>query len=463
MASAQSVAKNDVPAFLKAYPKETYHKLLSGKQVVGKAAASWNMSNGQIRFVEDSEMKLTLFKKSQTISTAIDVVTAPSLEIQSIKFKMTSLEAEIAIEGIRSGDMLKLKVSQAGKTQVKDMLIQEPMLVSPTIRPFVLMKKLPEKSVKHSGYLFEPSALTTVPLVMEVSKISASRWTLDLRYLAQSLKSEIDSVGKLWVEKSDLAGMPIEAYPLSAEEFKNIRLEGTKSDLVELAKVPFHEMPDARTLKTFQVKISGIDKKTFELTRHRQKLDGDILKIQIESSPSPKETLPVQAIVGDKTLARYLEGDTSIPVYDPVIQKKAREIVGTEPDLWKRAKLVHDFVFKNLEKIPTISVPNALEVLSTGRGDCNEHSVLYTALARAAGVPARTVVGLVYSDRFYGDSGFYYHAWVEVFTGKDWIAIDPTWNQIPADATHIAFVEGGLDQQVQVTALMGRIRLASAP
>ena len=69
-------------------------------------------------------------------------------------------------------------------------------------------------------------------------------------------------------------------------------------------------------------------------------------------------------------------------------------------------------------------------------------------------------MGLVYGDQFYGEPGFYYHAWVEVYTGKEWVAIDPTWNQIPADATHIAFVEGGLDQQVQVTALMGKIRLS---
>ena len=38
-----------------------------------------------------------------------------------------------------------------------------------------------------------------------------------------------------------------------------------------------------------------------------------------------------------------------------------------------------------LEKKPTVSLPSAREVLRTRIGDCNEHTVLYVAMARAAG------------------------------------------------------------------------------
>src|SRR6185436_18023461 len=100
--------------------------------------------------------------------------------------------------------------------------------------------------------------------------------------------------------------------------------------------------------------------------------------------------LPVQSLIGQTNMDAYLKGDALTEVYDPVIQKQAREIVGQEPDLWKRALLIHDFVYKQLEKAPTVSIPNALEVLKTKKGDCNEHAVLFTALARAAGVPTRT-------------------------------------------------------------------------
>ncbi len=43
-----------------------------------------------------------------------------------------------------------------------------------------------------------------------------------------------------------------------------------------------------------------------------------------------------------------------------------------------------------------MSIPNALEVLESKKGDCNEHTVLFNALARAAGIPAKTAVGVVY-------------------------------------------------------------------
>jgi len=78
--------------------------------------------------------------------------------------------------------------------------------------------------------------------------------------------------------------------------------------------------------------------------------------------------------------------------------------------------------------------------------------VLYVALARALGLPARTAVGLVYLN-----GAFFYHAWPEVWLGGDWVAVDPTFDQAPADAAHIRFVVGGLAQQVEIVRLIGRL------
>jgi transglutaminase-like putative cysteine protease len=94
-----------------------------------------------------------------------------------------------------------------------------------------------------------------------------------------------------------------------------------------------------------------------------------------------------------------------------------------------------------------------VEVLKQKVGDCNEHTVLYTALARAAGVPTRMAAGIVYLK-----NGFYYHAWPEVWLG-DWVAVDPTFNQFPADATHIRFVTGELSRQVEIMRLVGKLKV----
>jgi transglutaminase-like putative cysteine protease len=106
-----------------------------------------------------------------------------------------------------------------------------------------------------------------------------------------------------------------------------------------------------------------------------------------------------------------------------------------------------------------VSLPSALEVLRTKVGDCNEHTALYVALARAVNLPARIAVGLVYMR-----GAFYYHAWPEVYVetpavGGQWVAVDPTLNEFPADATHIRLVRGGLDRQTAVLPLIGKAKI----
>jgi hypothetical protein len=324
---------------------------------------------------------------------------------------------------------------------------------------------LPEESgkiVSSDAFLLEPSALAVIPMSIQTSRTDSQRpsWNLKVNYLNQSLVSKIRGDGSLIEEVTDIAGMPVVARPLSRANFDGLTLVSTRQDLVQQARVDFPFIKNPRNLKSFSVRVSGIPAHQFQLNRHRQKFMGDVLTVTREA-PNPKSA-PVQSLVSRSDLKKYLDAEVSIPVFDPAIQRTAQQIVKNESDLWKRALAIHDFVYRTLEKRAFVSLPDALEALQKKQGDCNEHAALYTALARAAGIPTRTVVGLVYSDILQSNQvpGFFYHAWVEVFTGQQWIAIDPTWNQIPADVTHLAFVEGGADQQIQIASLMGKIRLS---
>ena len=92
-------------------------------------------------------------------------------------------------------------------------------------------------------------------------------------------------------------------------------------------------------------------------------------------------------------------------------------------------------------------------VLRTGIGDCNEHATLLTALLRASGIPAKIVVGLVYTR-----GKFFYHAWTEAYLDR-WVSMDATLNQMPVDVTHIKLFEGNLDKQVEIAGLIGTLTL----
>ena len=100
-----------------------------------------------------------------------------------------------------------------------------------------------------------------------------------------------------------------------------------------------------------------------------------------------------------------------------------------------------------------VSIPSAVEVLRQKAGDCNEHAVLFTALARSLGIPANIQAGIIYQE-----GHFFYHAWAQVYLGA-WVAVDPLLNQIPADATHIRLVTGDLDQQVDIVKIIGRLKV----
>jgi transglutaminase-like putative cysteine protease len=70
------------------------------------------------------------------------------------------------------------------------------------------------------------------------------------------------------------------------------------------------------------------------------------------------------------------------------------------------------------------------------------------ALARAVGIPARQVYGLVYARYADGADALYWHAWAEVRSAGEWIAIDPIFGQPVADATHVALGRGAQEDAV---------------
>ena len=152
-------------------------------------------------------------------------------------------------------------------------------------------------------------------------------------------------------------------------------------------------------------------------------------------------------------MARDLQPTLLIQSDASILKEQSAAIIGEEQDALRAAGLISSWIYQNLEKRPTLSIPNALQVYRLRAGDCNEHSALFAALARAAGIPTRIVAGLLYTE-----GRFFYHAWNEVYAG-DWIAVDPLLNQIPADPTHVRLIVGELDRQVQLVKVLGRLSI----
>jgi transglutaminase-like putative cysteine protease len=139
----------------------------------------------------------------------------------------------------------------------------------------------------------------------------------------------------------------------------------------------------------------------------------------------------------------------------PAIRELAKKIVGDEKDAYRAAQKVNTWVATNLEKDYGASADRATDVLRQRRGDCTEHSLLSVALLRAAGIPARRVDGVIYMLNQDNVPALYWHEWVEVFVGE-WTQMDPTFNQVVADATHFGFGEEG---NAEITSLIGALKV----
>jgi hypothetical protein len=201
----------------------------------------------------------------------------------------------------------------------------------------------------------------------------------------------------------------------------------------------------------FRLRLQGVDLSRLEITGGGQWLAGDTVIVRREPPGPPDPALPVPRT--DPALAAQLRSAPFIEADDPRIQAQARQIVGRDGNARAGAERLVRWVHGRIRRGAPLGAPSALRTLARQAGDCNEATVLYVALARAAGLPARPVAGLLYLD-----GRFYYHAWPEVHLGH-WVAVDPTFNQFPADAGRVRLVVDALARHLDLLRATATLRI----
>ena len=209
--------------------------------------------------------------------------------------------------------------------------------------------------------------------------------------------------------------------------------------------------------------MSGVGQKEKLISDNRQayKLGGDekapkhTVTVRMAAVPKNRPALPLKLGPKQKDIARFLKPSIYAQSDAPEIVRAAKKIVGKTTDPYKAAALIQKWVFRNVKKKFLAAMSNALGVLKKMEGDCSEHSILFVALCRAAGIPARQVAGIGYVPQM---NGFGYHAWGEVYVGE-WVAMDPTWGEDVADATHLKFAVGDAESLGAIAGLFGKLKL----
>jgi hypothetical protein len=248
-----------------------------------------------------------------------------------------------------------------------------------------------------------------------------------------------------------------EAYEVAFENWQNWNARavdaGADRDIQEATAIASSApIRNHRALAALAVRLGGAPLEGWALPGGRQRLQGDTLSIRREKATSLLPAYPLPMARGGR-FEDALRPERLLQSDDSAIVALAERIRGDTRNPRVAAERLARWVHDSLDKRISFSIPSATQVLKTRAGDCNEHTQLYVALARAIGLPARAAAGLAYVG-----GKFYYHAWPEVFLG-DWVAVDPTFGQFPADAAHLRFVIGGFSKQAELLRLIGRLRI----
>ena len=398
-------------------------------------------------FSLDSEVGRFEAEGSLGADTTLSVTIRSAGSEQNLRFRMAQppvfasvVPIRVAVgQGLEVGDRIRLPVfdpTSMGTRNVEVRILEHDTLIVPD-----------SAALDRSTGRWSPAHWDSIPA-----------WRMAEVFGGIQVESWVDEDGRILRASSPLGfSMEKTEYELARQAQEDARLTratGARTDVILATAVQSNvDLADVEQYQEIRFRLSGVDLAGFALDGGRQTLRGDTLIVRRErwESLEPGYELPYPRM----DLREALEPEPLIQSDDPRIIERAQQLTARRTR-WRQdpkevARTLTTSVYNMLEKRITFSVPNAVQVLETLQGDCNEHTVLYVAMARALGLPARTAVGLVHVN-----GAFYYHAWPEVWLGE-WVAVDPTFGQYPADAAHIRFVVGGLAQQVEIVRLIGNL------
>ena len=388
------------------------------------------------------------------------VHTDENFKMRTFRSTIKSGEHKIRIDGEMDGDTMSLAVLSGGKVFRKKMKAGEDLNVSNSLTPLMFLPNL-EPGVTYSLDILNPLTFTTSRAKITVTGMEpleymgkeVETYVVETEYEGLSFKAWVTESGDVLKEATPMGWTMLREDRQVAEDFRADAVKFRK-DIARLIAVPSDvQIEEPENTRKSELFISGVDLSLFELDGAGQRLvnpETGLVRIEMRR-PDPDTAMEIPIV--DDSLAEYLRATLLIQSDDREIKGLAAHIAGDEKNSLIVAERINQWVFDNVNKKITFSLPSAVEVLETREGDCNEHTALYVALARASGIPSRIAVGLVYHR-----GSFYYHAWPEVYVGE-WVAMDPTFGQSPADATHIRLLDGEFDEQVKLTQALGKISL----
>ncbi len=408
-----------------------------------------------LRIKQQARMQLMISGQNHPVELDLDALLGSQSDLISFEFSFTSPFYRMRADGTVNGETVTFELD-TGNNVIRDQVVLEgPPRLSTSRRSYLLSQDIGEGEKLKIPW-FDPFSLTGKESVIEYKgkeKVLINDRVYNLHRFTENfggarLNSWLDDDGLVIKEESPAGFVFIKEPEFKAKSM--VTSEEGRSDLLASVAVEVTgEMFDLATKTDARYRIELPEEIEFALDSGRQSFDDQILRVVKEDLSSLDSEPGICAEAQEQLLASpYIQAGA------PEIIEQSQALTRDQTDDLEKVKRLAEWVYTNLEKRPVIGIPDALSTLKAGIGDCNEHASLFAALSRAAGIPTTIAVGVVYHKQ-----AFYYHAWNEVCVGGQWISLDTTTNQLPADLSHLKFIEGELQEQIKIGALINNLQI----
>src|SRR5688572_2004398 len=384
-----------------------------------------------------------------------------NFSLQSFDFSLDPGTGPMAIKGRLDGLKLSLEMSSASGSRTETRDLKEPPALMLSVGRRLASEGLVAGATRQ-WTVFDPATLQNAPVTIviddrEVVQGSGRRpipaFKVQMAFAGLTTTAWVTDTGEIVREESPMGLITVleTQEQATALSVSNRMREDMLQASAIVPAMGRHSIVEPRDVSRLRLRVSGAQLTGADLQGEGQRVDGNVIELidprELVAGPAP----------GD--LDRYLQAEPFIESDAPEIRAEAERLIQGLTGTRTRAERLTREINSLVEKRPTVSLPSAREVLRTRVGDCNEHTVLFVAMARALGIPARINVGVAYVR-----GAFYYHAWPEVYIDEGqgrglWLPVDPTFNQFPADATHVRLARGGLEKQTAILPLIGQARM----
>ena len=418
---------------------------------------------GLFRLESEAHLRIRFLGLSKAISMKSEDLVRADLQSLSLRHAMVMDGKTLLIEGRVRDGVLHTVQKTGSEAKSAETKLREPLYPAAAINLYPVLRGL-AVGLKYRYDVYDPQSLSVTAVSQTVAGFENSRslgvepsWKVKTSMLGQDVETWINRKGEAVFELG-MKGVLI-THRETENEARRYLSEASlnKKDLILDFSVIRTGKPLAcpREATLLDVSLAGIAGELPLLQGPGQEAsqgtgDGAAATYRIRRNPgSPAKISGPQYSVDSY---RWLLPASQVESDHPEIINTAREVTRGITDPLAKVRKLTAWVADTVKDEPVDSF-SALEVLRTKKGECQAHTMLYTALARAVGIPTRMAGGIVYMDGV----GFLYHAWAESDVGG-WVSVDPTFDQVGVDATHIKLVEGpGWLSIVPIGRVVGRV------